>query len=77
MFSKPSYAILKYTDTEAINIKSDASTTQAIETDANFIDETIPIVDGNTLTLIGTINEGDLFKMYLGLQRHTIDLEKQ
>ena len=50
---------------------------QAIETDANFIDETIPIVDGNTRTLIGTINEGDLFKMYLDFQGHTIDLEKQ
>ena len=77
MFSKPSYAILKYTHTEALNIKSDASLQQAIETAANFIGETIPIVDGNTRTLIGTINEGDLFKMYLDFQGHTIDLEKQ
>jgi len=68
ILAKPSDAIIKYTDTEALNIKSDASLQQAIETAANFIGETIPIVDRSTGTLIGTINEGDLLKMYLGLR---------
>jgi CIC family chloride channel protein len=77
IFAKPSDAIIKYTDTEALNIKSDASLQQAIETAANFIGETIPIVDRSTGTLIGTINEGDLLKMYLDLQGQTIDLEKR
>ena len=77
IFVKPSDAIIKYTDTEALNIKSDASLQQAIETAANFIGETIPIVDRSTGTLIGTINEGDLLKMYLDLQGQTIDLEKR
>ena len=77
IFVKPSDAIIKYTDTEALNIKSDASLQQAIEAAANFIGETIPIVDRKTGTLIGTINEGDLLKMYLDLQGQTIDLEKR
>ena len=77
ILAKPSDAIIKYTDTEALNIKSDASLQQAIETAANFIGETIPIVDRSTGTLIGTINEGDLLKMYLDLQGQTIDLEKR
>ena len=77
IFAKPSDAIIKYTDTEALNIKSDASLQQAIEAAANFIGETIPVVDRKTGTLIGTINEGDLLKMYLDLQGQTIDLEKR
>ena len=48
IFAKPSDAIIKYTDTEALNIKSDASLQQAIEAAANFIGETIAVVDRKT-----------------------------
>ena len=50
IFAKPSDAIIKYTDTEALNIKSDASLQQAIEAAANFIGETIAVVDRKTGT---------------------------
>ena len=43
----------------------------------NFVGETIPIVDRSSDSFIGTINEGDIFKLYLELQGQTIDLEKQ
>jgi len=50
IFAKPSGAIIKYTDTEALNIKSDASLQQAIEAATNFIGETIAVVDRKTGT---------------------------
>ena len=69
--------ILELTDKEALNLKSDASIQQAIEAAANFIGETIPIIDRATDMFIGTVNEGDIFKLYLKLQGQTIDLEKR
>jgi CIC family chloride channel protein len=68
--------ILGLTDKDAIVLKSDASIQQAIEAAANFIGETIPVIDKETDAFIGTINEGDIFKLYLKLQGQTVDLEK-
>ena len=62
---------------EALNLKSDASIQQAIESAANFIGETIPVIDKETDAFIGAINEGDIFKLYLKLQGQTVDLEKR
>jgi CIC family chloride channel protein len=68
--------ILGLTDKDALVLKSDASIQQAIEAAANFIGETIPVIDKETDAFIGAINEGDIFKLYLKLQGQTIDLEK-
>jgi CIC family chloride channel protein len=68
--------ILGLTDKDAIVLKSDASIQQAIEAAANFIGETIPVIDKETDAFIGAINEGDIFKLYLKLQGQTVDLEK-
>ena len=77
IFARPSDTVVKYIDKEALNIKSDASLQQAIEAAADFVGETIPIVDRKTGDLLGTINEGDLFNVYLDIQGQTIDLEKK
>ena len=69
--------ILELTDKDALNLKSDASIQQAIEAAANFVGETIPIIDKATDMFIGTVNEGEIFKLYLKLQGQTIDLEKR
>jgi CIC family chloride channel protein len=69
--------VLELTDKDALNLKSDASIQQAIEAAANFIGETIPIIDRANNMFIGTVNEGDIFKLYLKLQGQTIDLEKR
>jgi CIC family chloride channel protein len=69
--------ILGLTDKDALVLKSDASIQQAIEAAANFIGETIPVIERETDTFIGTINEGDIFKLYLKLQGQTVDLEKR
>ena len=69
--------ILELTDKDALNLKSDASIQQAIEAAANFVGETIPIIDKATDMFIGTVNEGDILKLYLKLQGQTIDLEKR
>ena len=76
MFQGPEVCIMEFIDKEALSIKSDASLQQVIEAAANFIGETIPIVDRSTNRFVGTINEGDVFKLYLELQGQTIDLEK-
>jgi CIC family chloride channel protein len=60
-----------------LSIKLDASIQQAIESASNFIGETIPIIERETNKFVGTVNEGDIFKMYLELQGQTIDLEKR
>ena len=69
--------ILGLTDKDALVLKSDASIQQAIEAAANFIGETIPVIDKETGAFIGAINEGDIFKLYLKLQGQTVDLEKR
>ena len=69
--------ILGLTDKDALVLKSDASIQQAIEVAANFIGETIPVIDKETDAFIGAINEGDIFKLYLKLQGQTVDLEKR
>tara|TARA_B110000902_G_C13948537_1_gene452668 strand:- start:407 stop:613 length:207 start_codon:yes stop_codon:yes gene_type:complete len=68
---------MEFIDEDALNIKSDASLQQAIEAAANFVGEAIPIIDRSSDSFIGTINEGDIFKLYLELQGQTIDLEKR
>ena len=61
--------ILGLTDKDALVLKSDASIQQAIEAAANFIGETIPVIDKETDAFIGAINEGDIFKLYLKITR--------
>ena len=77
VYSDPQSNIMEFIDEDALTIKSDASLQQAIEAAANFVGETIPIVDSSSESFIGTINEGDIFKLYLELQGQTIDLEKR
>ena len=64
-------------DKTSLSIKSDASLQQAIEAASNFIGESIPVIDRRTGRFLGSINEGDLFKLYLQLQGQTQDLEKR
>ena len=73
----PQKKIIEFVDKNALNLKSDASLQQAIEAAANFIGETIPVIDRSDNKFIGTVNEGDIFKLYLELQGQTIDLEKK
>ena len=73
----PHKKIIEFVDKNALNLKSDASLQQAIEAAANFIGETIPVIDRSDDKFIGTVNEGDIFKLYLELQGQTIDLEKK
>jgi len=64
-------------DKTALSIKSDASLQQAIEAASNFIGETIPVIERETGRFLGSINEGDIFKLYLKLQGQTQDLERR
>jgi CIC family chloride channel protein len=73
----PHKKVIEFVDKNALNLKSDASLQQAIEAAANFIGETIPVIDRSDDKFIGTVNEGDIFKLYLELQGQTIDLEKK
>jgi CIC family chloride channel protein len=77
IFADPQNTILEFIDADALNMKSDASLQQAIESAANFIGETIPVIDRSTHNFIGTVSEGDILKFYLELQGQTIDLEKK
>ena len=69
--------IMNLMDKDALSIKSDASLQQAIKTASNFIGETIPIIERETNMFIGTVSEGDIFKLYLELQGQTIDLKER
>jgi len=73
----PQMNIIEFVDKDALSLKSDASLQQAIEAAANFIGETIPVIDKSDDKFMGTVNEGDIFKLYLELQGQTIDLEKK
>ena len=77
ILANPKATVLDLIDPDALSIKLDASIQQAIESASNFIGETIPIIERDTNIFIGTVNEGDIFKMYLELQGQTIDLEKR
>ena len=73
----PKGQVIDFIETDALTIKSDASLQQAIEAASNFIGESIPIVERESDIFIGTVNEGDIFKLYLELQGQTLDLEKR
>ena len=73
----PKGHIIDFVEHDALTIKSDASLQQAIEAASNFIGESIPIVERQSDIFIGTVNEGDIFKLYLELQGQTLDLEKR
>ncbi len=73
----PKDEIFNFIEQGALTIKSDASLQQAIEAASNFIGETIPIVERESNIFIGTVNEGDIFTLYLELQGQTLDLEKK
>ena len=73
----PKSQVIDFIETDALTIKSDASLQQAIEAASNFIGESIPIVERESDIFIGTVNEGDIFKLYLELQGQTLDLEKR
>ena len=63
-------------DKDPVSIKDDASLQQAIEVASNFIGETMPIINRSSGKIIGVVNEGDLFKLYLSTQSKIVDLEK-
>jgi CIC family chloride channel protein len=73
----PKGQVIDFIEADALTIKSDASLQQAIEAAASFIGESIPIVERESDIFIGTVNEGDIFKLYLELQGQTLDLEKR
>jgi CIC family chloride channel protein len=75
--ANPKDQVINFIERDALTIKSDASLQQAIEAAANFIGESIPIVERESDIFIGTVNEGDIFKLYLELQGQTLDLEKR
>ena len=77
ILADPKSDIMDLIERDALTIKSDASLQQAIEAASNFIGETIPIVERQSDIFLGTVNEGDIFKLYLELQGQTLDLEKR
>ena len=77
IMADPKDEIFNFIEQGALTIKSDASLQQAIEAASNFIGETIPIVERESNIFIGTVNEGDIFTLYLELQGQTLDLEKK
>ena len=76
ILADPKDHIMEFIEHDALTIKSDASLQQAIEAASNFIGESIPIVERQSDIFLGTVNEGDIFKLYLELQGQTLDLEK-
>ena len=76
ILADPKEHIMEFIENDALTIKSDASLQQAIEAASNFIGESIPIVERQSDIFLGTVNEGDIFKLYLKLQGQTLDLEK-
>ena len=76
ILADPKDYIMEFIEHDALTIKSDASLQQAIEAASNFIGESIPIVERQSDIFLGTVNEGDIFKLYLELQGQTLDLEK-
>ena len=77
ILADPKSDTMNLIERDALTIKSDASLQQAIEAASNFIGESIPIVERQSDIFLGTVNEGDIFKLYLELQGQTLDLEKR
>ena len=72
-----SLPITEFANLETVTLKHDASLQQAIEIAADFVGESIPIVDESTGQFQGAVTEGDIFTAYLGIQGQITDLEKK
>ena len=72
-----SLPITDFANLEILTLKHDASLQQAIEIAADFVGESIPIVDQSTGQFQGAVTEGDIFTAYLGIQGQITDLEKK
>ena len=75
VYSDPQSNIMEFIDEDALTIKSDASLQQAIEAAANFVGETIPIVDSSSDSFIGTINEGTSLNYILNCKARQLILK--
>lgn len=72
-----SLPITDFANLETLTLKHDASLQQAIEIAADFVGESIPIIDESTGQFQGAVTEGDIFTAYLGIQGQITDLEKK
>ena len=72
-----SLPITDFANLETLTLKHDASLQQAIEIAADFVGESIPIIDEDTGQFQGAVTEGDIFTAYLGIQGQITDLEKK
>lgn len=72
-----SLPITDFANLETLTLKHDASLQQAIEIAADFVGESIPIVDQSTGQFQGAVTEGDIFTAYLRIQGQITDLEKK
>ena len=73
----PSTKIENLVEKDVIFIHSNASLQQAIEIAANFVGETIPIIEPFENKYVGSVSEGDIFSAYLDFQNQILDLEKK
>ena len=72
-----SLPITQFANLETVTLMHDASLQQAIEIAADFVGESIPIINETTFQFHGTVTEGDIFTAYLEIQGQITDLEKK
>lgn len=68
--------IKDYMDTDPFFLSSTDTLAHAMAKVANFVGESIPIVDKETGILIGTVTEGDLFNAVIGVQGEIVKQER-
>ena len=65
-----------YMDTDPFFLSGTDTLAHAMSKVANFVGESIPIVDKETGVLIGTVTEGDLFTAVVGVQGEIVKQER-
>ncbi|MDG1986505.1 MAG: chloride channel protein [Halieaceae bacterium] len=65
-----------YMDTDPFFLSGTDTLAHAMSKVANFVGESIPIVDKETGILIGTVTEGDLFNAVIGVQGEIVKQER-
>ena len=65
-----------YMDTDPFFLSGTDTLAHAMSKVANFVGESIPIVDKETGILIGTVTEGDLFNAVVGVQGEIVKQER-
>ena len=68
--------IKDYMDTDPFLLAGTDTLAHAMSKVANFVGESIPIVDKETGVLIGTVTEGDLFTAVVGVQGEIVKQER-